>query len=72
MESGGSTMTKTPLIGKQVTIVCDEATLQELYKLNDYQWDNFNEGEFMFFIGEVEDTELNEEQMEFYVNEEEK
>jgi hypothetical protein len=72
MESGGSTMNKTPLVGKQVTIVCDEATLQELYKLNDYQWDNFNEGEFMFFIGEVEDTELNEEQMEFYVNEEEK
>ncbi len=65
-------MNKTPLVGKQVTIVCDEATLQELYKLNDYQWDNFNEGEFMFFIGEVEDTELNEEQMEFYVNEEEK
>jgi hypothetical protein len=69
MESGGSTMTKTPLVGKQVTIVCDEATLQELYKLNDYQWDNFNEGEFMFFIGEVEDTELNDEQMEFYGNE---
>ncbi len=44
-------MTKTPLVGKQVTIVCDEATLQELYKLNDHQWDNFNEGEFMFFIG---------------------
>jgi hypothetical protein len=66
-----TTMTK-PLKGKQVTIVCDETTLQELYKLNDHQWDNFNEGEFMFFIGEVEDTELNEEQMEFYVNEEEK
>jgi hypothetical protein len=62
-------MNKTPLVGKQVTIVCDEATLQELYKLNDYQWDNFNEGEFMFFIGEVGDTELNDEQMEFYGNE---
>jgi hypothetical protein len=64
-----TTMNKTPLVGKQVTIICDEATLQELYKLNDYQWDNFNEGEFMFFIGEVEDTELNDEQMEFYGNE---
>ncbi len=63
-----TTMNKTPLVGKQVTIVCDEATLQELYKLNDYQWDNFNEGEFMFFIGEVGDTELNDEQMEFYGN----
>lgn len=63
-------MNKTPLKGKQVTIVCDEATLQELYKLNDHQWDNFNEGEFMFFIGDVEDTELNEEQMEFYGNKE--
>lgn len=61
-------MTKTPLIGKKVTVVCDEATLQELYKLNDHQWDNFNEAEFMFFIGEIEDTELNEEQMEFYKN----
>ena len=61
-------MNKTPLVGKQVTIVCDEATLQELYKLNDHQWDNFNEAEFMFFIGEIEDTELNEEQMEFYKN----
>jgi hypothetical protein len=36
-------MTKTPLMGKQVTIVCDEATLQQLYKMNDYQWDNFDE-----------------------------
>jgi hypothetical protein len=63
-----TTMNKTPLVGKQVTIVCDEATLQELYKLNDHQWDNFNEAEFMFFIGEIEDTELNEEQMEFYKN----
>ena len=62
-------MTKTPLIGKQVTIVCDEATLQQLYKINDYQWDNFNESEFMFFIGDVKDTELNAEQMEFYRNE---
>ena len=63
-------MNKTPLKGKQVTIVCDENTLEQLYKLNDYQWDNFNEAEFMFFIGDVEDTELNEEQMEFYGNEE--
>jgi len=63
-----TTMNKTPLVGKQVTIVCDEATLQELYELNDHQWDNFNEAEFMFFIGEVEDTELNDEQMEFYGN----
>ncbi len=30
--------------------------------------DLFNEAEFMFFIGEVEDTELNDEQMEFYGN----
>ena len=58
-----------PLKGKQVTIVCDEATLQELYKLNDYQWDNFDETEFMYFVGDVEDTELNDEQMEFYNNE---
>ena len=62
-------MIKTPLVGKRVTIVCDENTLEQLYKLNDYQWDNFDESEFMFFIGEVEDTELNEEQMEFYGNE---
>ena len=62
-------MIKTPLKGKQVTIVCDEVTLEELYKLNDHQWDNFNEAEFMFFIGEVRDTELNDEQMEFYGNE---
>ena len=64
-----NTMTKTPLMGKQVTIVCDEATLQQLYKINDYQWDNFNESEFMYFVGDVEDTELNDEQMEFYNNE---
>jgi hypothetical protein len=62
-------MIKTPLVGKQVTIVCDENTLQQLYKLNDYQWDNFDESEFMYFVGDVEDTELNEEQMEFYNNE---
>jgi hypothetical protein len=55
---------------KKVTIVCDEKTLQELYKINDYQWDNFSEEEFMFFIGEVEDTKLNDEQMEFYGNRE--
>lgn len=61
-------MTKTPLMGKKVTIVCDEKTLQELYKINDYQWDNFDESEFMFFIGDIEDTELNEEQMKFYGN----
>ena len=59
-----------PLVGKKVTIICDEATLRELYKLNDYQWENFNESEFMFFIGDVEDAELNEEQMEFYRNNE--
>jgi hypothetical protein len=63
-----TTMTKTPLMGKKVTIVCDEKTLQELYKINDYQWDNFDESEFMFFIGDIEDTELNEEQMKFYGN----
>jgi hypothetical protein len=62
-------MTKTPLMGKRVTIVCDKATLQQLYKINDYQWDNFNESEFMYFVGDVEDTELNDEQMEFYNNE---
>jgi hypothetical protein len=62
-------MTKTPLAAKKVTIVCDEKTLQELYKINDYQWDNFDESEFMFFIGEVEDIKLNDEQMEFYGNE---
>lgn len=60
-------MTKTPLAGKKVTIVCDEKTLQELYKINDYQWDNFSEAEFMFFT-DIEDTELNEDQMEFYGN----
>jgi hypothetical protein len=64
-------MNKTPLTGKKVTIVCDEVTLQELYKLNDYQWSNFNEAEFMFFIGEVKDTKLNQEQMEFYGNNQE-
>jgi hypothetical protein len=61
-------MTKTPLIGKQVTIVCDENTLQALYEMNDHQWDNFDESEFMF-IGEVQDTELDDDQMEFYNNE---
>ena len=63
-------MTKTPLVGKQVTIVCDEATLQQLYKINYYQWDNFDESEFMF-IGEALDVELNDEQMEFYGNDRE-
>jgi FlaA1/EpsC-like NDP-sugar epimerase len=63
-------MDKTPLVGKKVTIVCDENTLQELYKINDHQWDNFEESEFMFFIGDVEDAELNDEQMEFYQNNE--
>lgn len=62
-------MIKAPLVGKKVTIVCDEKTLETLYKINDYQWDNFSEAEFMFFIGEVENTELNDEQMEFYGNE---
>ena len=61
-------MIKTALTGKKVTIVCDENTLQELYKINDHQWDNFNESEFMFFIGDVEDAKLDEEQMEFYQN----
>ena len=60
-------MSKKPLAGKKVTIVCDEKTLQELGKLNDHQWENFDESEFMFFIS-VEDTELNDEQMEFYQN----
>jgi hypothetical protein len=60
-------MTKTPLAGKKVTIVCDEKTLQELYKINDYQWDNFSEAEFMFFT-DIEDTELSDDQMEFYGN----
>ena len=63
-------MTKTPLMGKQVTIVCDEATLQQLYKINDYQWDNFDESEFMF-ISEALNVELNDEQMEFYGNDRE-
>lgn len=63
-------MTKTPLMGKQVTIVCDEATLQQLYKMNDYQWNNFDESEFMF-ITELQDTELNDDQMEFYSNNDE-
>jgi hypothetical protein len=61
-------MIKTALTGKKVTIVCDENTLEELYKINDHQWDNFNESEFMFFIGDVEDAKLDEEQMEFYQN----
>ena len=63
-------MNKTPLVGKQVTIVCDKATLQQLYKINDYQWENFNESEFMF-ITELQDTELNDDQMEFYNNDRE-
>jgi len=63
-------MTKTPLVGKQVIVVCDEATLQALYEMNDHQWENFDESEFMF-ITEIEDTELNDEQMEFYNNDRE-
>ena len=63
-------MTKTPLMGKQVTIECDEATLQQLFKINDYQWDNFDESKFMF-ITALQDTELNDEQMEFYENDRE-
>jgi len=60
-------MSKTPLVGKRVTVVCDEGTLQKLYELSDYQWENFDESEFLFFT-DIEDTELNDEQMEFYQN----
>lgn len=63
-------MSKTPLMGKRVTIICDEATLQQLYKIDEYQWENFDESEFIFFVGDIEDVELNEEQMEFYQNDE--
>ena len=62
-------MNKTPLIGRRVTVVCDEVTLKKLFAMQDWQWENFNESEFMFFIGDIEGTNLNEEQMELYGNE---
>ena len=48
---------------KKVTIVCDENTLNHLFKIDDTQWNNFSPDEFMYFIG-IENTTLTDEQME--------